>query len=175
MNFFHMNGLDDIIDYKLRILFIGFNPGLRSAETGHHYAGKSNGFWKLLHESGLTPYRFQPEEDRKLLELGFGSTNIVERPTRGIAEIKADEYREGTRRLMDMLFEYKPRIACYVGIGVYKKLTGMGKVIHGLQPKSVVPGVSDYVCPSPSGLNRMPYNEQLQHFKRLKQVLERYT
>jgi TDG/mug DNA glycosylase family protein len=35
------------------MLFVGINPSLRSAQTGHHFAGHSNRSWKLLHESKL--------------------------------------------------------------------------------------------------------------------------
>ena len=37
----------------LRVLFVGINPGVRSAITGHHFAGYSNRFWKLLWEAQL--------------------------------------------------------------------------------------------------------------------------
>jgi mismatch-specific thymine-DNA glycosylase len=47
--------LRDRIRPGLQILFVGINPGVRSATTGHHFAGFSNRFWKLLFESGLVP------------------------------------------------------------------------------------------------------------------------
>jgi len=143
-----MNGLPDIVDYNLKILFIGYNPGLRSAELGHHYAGTSNNFWKLLFDSGLTPHRFKPEDDIKLLKLGYGSINIVGRPTKSASEIKASEYREGSVILKNTLIKFKPRIACYLGIGVYKVFTGKKNVMCGLQQESAVEGVTDYVCSS---------------------------
>ena len=37
------------------VLFVGINPGVRSSLTGHHFAGYSNRFWKLLFESRLVP------------------------------------------------------------------------------------------------------------------------
>ena len=80
-----MNQVPDIIVPNLNILFIGYNPVARSAETGHHFAGYSNKFWKLLAAAGLTPYQFKPEEDKKLLSLGLGITNIVARPSRAAA------------------------------------------------------------------------------------------
>ncbi len=49
--------LRDRIAPDLRVLFVGINPGVRSATTGHHFAGYSNRFWKLLWESGLVPER----------------------------------------------------------------------------------------------------------------------
>lgn len=165
-----MNYLPDILDYNLKIVFIGFNPGLRSAETGHHYAGKSNSFWKLLHQSGITPVRLEPEEDARLPEFGYGSTNIVKRPTRSAAELTPSEFREGAAALKKLLLLYKPRIACYVGIGVYRAFSGQKDISCGVQEQSVVENITDYVCSSPSGLNRLPYDRQLECFKGLQRL-----
>ncbi|MGL5514568.1 MAG: mismatch-specific DNA-glycosylase, partial [Sporomusa sp.] len=96
-----MDHVPDIIALNLRILFIGFNPGLRSAETGHHFAGHSNKFWKLLAAAGLTPYQFKPDEDGKLLALGLGITNIVARPSRAASEITREEYLAGREVLQN--------------------------------------------------------------------------
>src|ERR1043166_7122733 len=49
--------LVDRVAPDVRVLFVGINPGVRSAMTGHHFAGYSNRFWKLLFESGLVPER----------------------------------------------------------------------------------------------------------------------
>ena len=39
----------------LRVLFVGINPGLYSAATGHHFARPGNRFWPALHAAGFTP------------------------------------------------------------------------------------------------------------------------
>lgn len=174
--------LPDIIEYGLKILFIGYNPGILSASTRHHYAHRSNRFWKLLSESGLTPYRFEAVEDRKLLELGFGSTNIVDRSTKAANEIEPRELKEGSNNLYELISEIKPRIACYVGIGVYRAFAsnildvpaGKMEINTGIQSKSIVKGTIDFVCSSPSGLNTIPYPEQLHCFKELKILIDRF-
>jgi TDG/mug DNA glycosylase family protein len=114
-----------------------------------------------------------PEEDRRLLEFGYGSTNIVDRPTKSASEIEADEYREGAEKLERLLLEYSPRIACYMGIGVYRRFSGKKEIGTGLQQINKVEGVADYVCSSPSGLNRIPYSEQLECFINLGRLKER--
>ncbi len=76
--------LHDIVRPGLRALFVGINPGLRSAAIGHHFAGYSNRFWRLLHESGLVPEPIGCEDDGRLPEWGFGVTNLIPRPTSGI-------------------------------------------------------------------------------------------
>lgn len=162
-----MQEVRDIIRPRLTVLFVGFNPGIRSAETGHHFAGHSNRFWKLLHAAGLTPRQLRPEEDEALLSLGLGITNIVSRPTKAAAEITREEYRLGRLALIDKLAFYRPRIACYAGIGVYREFAVLKDVACGLQHGKVVPGVTDFVVPNPSGLNRMSFNDQLRHYKEL--------
>lgn len=163
-----MQEVPDIIRPGLTILFIGFNPGARSAVTGHHFAGYSNRFWKLLQASGLTPRQFRPEEDGELPAFGCGITNIVPRPTRAAAEITREEYRQGRTVLLDKLVRYRPRIACYAGIGVYKEFSGGKDIACGRQPQAVAPGIIDFVVPSPSGLNRTPFAEQLRYYEELR-------
>ncbi len=168
--------LPDIISDNLNILFVGYNPGTLSAATGHHYANKSNRFWKLLYESGLTPYKLDPEEDMRLLDFGYGSTNIVSRTTKSAKDITSSEFREGSAVLKDLILRITPKIVCFVGIGVYKAFASYIlkipestiKVQTGIQEKSLIDKITDYVCSNPSGLNVIPYNEQLECFKNLK-------
>ncbi len=167
-----MQEVPDIIDYKLKILFIGFNPGRRSAETGHHFAGHSNKFWKLLSSSGLTPHQFKPGEDGQLLTLGYGITNIVARPSRAAAEITKEEYQTGREILKDKLRRYLPQIACFAGVGVYCEFIGRPGIKCGLQPVGAVAGVTDFVVPSPSGLTRILFQDQLAYYRELVQLME---
>ncbi|MBP2649885.1 MAG: mug [Firmicutes bacterium] len=166
-----MQEVGDIIAPDLKILFIGFNPGERSAQTGHHFAGHSNRFWKLLFTSGLTPRQLKPEEDRLLLDFGYGITNIVARPSKAAAEITKDEYRQGRLILSAKLSRYQPNIACYAGIGVYKEFCGLNKVACGLQQAAAVPGITDFVLPSPSGLNRTLFDDQLFFYQQLHKMI----
>ncbi|QRW04072.1 major facilitator superfamily transporter [Ceratobasidium sp. AG-Ba] len=59
----HLNFVQDCIGYGLDILFCGINPGQKSAGSGHHFAGPTNGFWKCLHQGGLTDRLILPSED----------------------------------------------------------------------------------------------------------------
>src|SRR5687768_17943372 len=80
--------LRDRIVPGVRVLFVGINPGVRSAQTGHHFAGFSNRFWKLLYDSRLVPTPITFEDDDRLPEFGFGITNIVARPTPGMNDLR---------------------------------------------------------------------------------------
>src|SRR3954467_15723600 len=91
--------LTDRIRRELQVLFVGINPGVRSAITGHHFAGYSNRFWKLLWESGLVSEKIGFLDDRRLPEWGFGITNLIARPSPGIDDLGPAEYVEGWRTL----------------------------------------------------------------------------
>jgi TDG/mug DNA glycosylase family protein len=88
------------------VLFVGINPGVRSALTGHHFAGFSNRFWKLLFRSRLAPEQVTYLDDDRLPDWGYGVTNIVPRPTRGIDELRPDEYAAGRTRLRAKVRQY---------------------------------------------------------------------
>ncbi len=167
-----MNGLPDYLGKKMKILFIGYNPGLRSAELGHHYAGRSNSFFPFLYKSGLISKPLTYKDDALLLpDYGYGLTNLVSRPSLGIKDLTREDYREGAKVLREKLSLYQPRIAAYVGIGIYKNFSARQQIKPGVQKDSIVEGVSDFVLPSTSGLNRMPYNEKMAWFIKLKNFL----
>src|ERR1700724_3984156 len=71
----------DVIAPDLRVLFCGINPGLYTAAVGHHFARPGNRFWPALHAAGFTDRLLLPFEERELLDLGLGITNIVARAT----------------------------------------------------------------------------------------------
>lgn len=163
--------LPDIIRPGMKVIFIGYNPSLRSAEMGHHYAGRGNKFWEVLFQSGLTPLKLNYLEDQDLRKYGFGSANIIDRPTKAADELTVDEYREGRVRLSEKLERYRPEIACYVGIGVYKAFARKNKAAWGLQTDQTVAGIIDFVAPSTSGLNRMPLADQVKIYRELTKLL----
>ena len=41
--------LPPIVAPDLKVLFVGINPGLRSAEVGHNFARPGTRFWGALH------------------------------------------------------------------------------------------------------------------------------
>src|SRR3954470_17890585 len=114
--------LRDRIQPGVRVLFVGINPGVRSALTGHHFAGFSNRFWKLLFESGLVPERITYEHDDRLPEWGYGITNLIARPTPGINDLRPAEYVEGWTHLERKVRRYRPEILALVGVTVYRAI-----------------------------------------------------
>ncbi|PLT30602.1 mismatch-specific DNA-glycosylase [Peribacillus deserti] len=168
--------MDIILDHikeGLKILFVGFNPSIRSGETGHHYANPNNRFWKILHKSGLTNRIYSTFEDYTLLEIGYGFTNIVSRPTKAADEITKEEYRAGREELISKIKHYKPKFVCFVGKGVYQEYSKRKEVSWGFQELSMVPGVTDFVAPSSSGLVRMKIEEIVRIYSEIAAAVEK--
>lgn len=166
-----MEPIPDHLKINLKILFVGFNPSIRSSETGWHYANPNNRFWKILHEAGLTPRKFLPEENSKLLDLGFGLTNIVARPTKEAAEISTEEYKRGAEKLKKKIRRYQPDAVCFVGKGVYQQYSRKRVIPWGEQTEPVIQGIAEYVAPSSSGLVRMKLDEIVEIYRGLHKYL----
>src|SRR4051794_41497578 len=101
--------LGPILAPALRVLFVGINPSLRSAEVGHHFARPGNRFWPTLYAAGFTPRLLRPDEDAELPAHGIGVTNIAARPTRAAAELSDEELRAGAAELEAGVPAPKPR------------------------------------------------------------------
>ncbi|WP_404351022.1 mismatch-specific DNA-glycosylase [Sutcliffiella horikoshii] len=162
-----MQSIYDHIDHDLHILFVGYNPSIRSGETGHHYANPTNRFWSILFESGITPRKYAPTEDFKLVELQYGLTNIVSRPSVGAADITKEEYQKGRVELKEKIEYFQPKIVCFVGKGVYQEYSGVRQVEWGKQDEKLVEGTIDFVAPSSSGLVRMKKEEIVDIYRNL--------
>jgi TDG/mug DNA glycosylase family protein len=167
--------LRDRIRPGVRVLFVGINPGIRSSLTGHHFAGFSNRFWKLLYDARLVPEPIGFADDDRLPEWGFGITNIVPRPTAGIDTLRPDEYVEGRLRLRRKIYRHRPEIVAAVGLTVFRALfpDRRGPVALGVQPERIGPAAL-FVLPNPSGRNaNFSYAEMLAAYRGLARFLAR--
>ena len=148
---------------------------MRSALTGHHFAGFSNRFWKLLHQSGLVPEPVTYWDDDRLPDWGYGITNVVARASPGIDELKPEEYAAGRLRLRAKVRRYYPDIVAFVGITVYRAMfpEHRGAVGIGLQEERLGEAVV-FVLPNPSGRNaNYSYDEMLRAYRTLARHLKR--
>jgi TDG/mug DNA glycosylase family protein len=162
----------------VRVLLVGINPGMRSAATGHHFAGYSNRFWKLLHESGLVPEPIRADDDGRLPEWGFGVTNLVGRATPGIDTLRPEEFAAGTTALRRKVRRWKPEVVVFVGVTVYRAIyprRGRQEGIPfsvGLQEERLE-NARVFVLPNPSGRNaNFTYAEMLDAFRALAAFLQ---
>jgi TDG/mug DNA glycosylase family protein len=164
--------LRDRIRPGVRVLFVGINPGIRSALTGHHFAGFSNRFWKLLYESRLVPEPISYADDDRLPEWGYGITNIVARPTPGIDTLEPHEYVEGRVRLRRKILRHRPRVVALIGVTVFRAMfpAYKGPVPLGPRPDRIGDSAV-FVLPNPSGRNaNYSYAEMLRAFRKLERL-----
>jgi double-stranded uracil-DNA glycosylase len=132
---------------------VGINPSLESARVGHHFASPRNPFWRLLHAAGLVPQPLRAVDDRGMLELGFGLTNVCPRPTRSAAELSRREYERGVRELARKVQELRPAVVALVGVTLARiVLPESGEAGPGARSLRLG-GARVFVLPNPSGRN----------------------
>ena len=168
--------LRDRIAPNLRVLFVGINPGVRSAITGHHFAGFSNRFWKLLWDAGLVPEPITYVDDRRLPEWGYGITNLIARPSPGIEDLRPAEYVEGWKILSRKIARYHPKVVALVGVTLYRAILPLvdatakrqTPIACGAQSLTIH-GARIFVVPNPSGRNaNFSYAEMVDAYKTLR-------
>ena len=142
----------DVIAADLSVLFCGINPGLYSAWCGHHFGRPGNRFWPALFAGGFTPRLFHPSEERELLPLGLGVTNVVARPSATADELSRAELVAGGRALTRRVEEFRPRWLAVLGITSYRAAFAEPKAAIGPQ-SLLIGGTAVWVLPNPSGLN----------------------
>ncbi|WP_020663852.1 G/U mismatch-specific DNA glycosylase [Amycolatopsis benzoatilytica] len=144
--------IPDVLAPGLDVVFCGINPGLYSGAVGFHFARPGNRFWPALQASGFTPRLLRPEEQRQLLDLGLGITNVVARTTARADELTDDELREGGEILARKVEKYRPRWLAVVGITAYRVAFGERHAEVGPQNRTI--GTTKvWLLPNPSGLN----------------------
>lgn len=142
----------DVIAPGLCVLFCGINPGLYSGATGHHFARPGNRFWPTLYQAGFTPRLLDPSEERELLTLGYGITNLVSRATATADELSLNELLAGQRRLKAKVKRFQPQVLAVLGISAYRTAFARKVVVLGEQSERLV-NATVWVLPNPSGLN----------------------
>jgi TDG/mug DNA glycosylase family protein len=145
-------GLPDLLAANLSVVFCGLNPGATAAAAGHHFVGRSNRFWRVLHLAGFTPTQIDPMHDASLLSFGCGLTTVVARPTAGADEIANDEYVAGGRALRRKIERYAPRSVAFLGKAAFAAIAKQRDVSWGRQ-SATFGGTAIWVLPNPSGRN----------------------
>jgi TDG/mug DNA glycosylase family protein len=163
----------DLIAPGLKVLFCGINPSVYSAVVGCHFARPGNRFWPALRASGFTDRLLAPQEQRELLALGCGITNVVDRATVSADVLTAEELTEGGKRLEAKVRRYGPRFLAVLGIGAWRTAFGHPRASLGPQPETLG-GARVWVLPNPSGLNAHYQPEALALlFRELRMAVER--
>jgi TDG/mug DNA glycosylase family protein len=161
--------LPDYLRPGLRVVFVGFNPGERSAQVGHYYAGHGNQFWPLVFQSGLVPEQLGPEDDHRILEFGYGLTDVVKRWSKSANELKPADFKLGVPRLRERLLQVAPRVVAFNGKMAYSRFRASSAKHNRLGWQRETIGHSRvFVLPSTSGRNgSLTRGEKLAYFRRL--------
>ncbi|MGB7844679.1 MAG: mismatch-specific DNA-glycosylase [Candidatus Acidiferrum sp.] len=168
-----MKTLPDYLRKGMKLVIVGCNPSESSVRAGHYYAGRSNLFWPTLFESGVVPEPFDYPDDRRIIEFGIGLTDLVKRPTKGIEELRREDFAEGRIVLSQKLEEFGPRVVAFNGKMTYEQFS-QRKCNYGPQ-KELLYGAQVYVLPSTSGQNAIGKADRVKHFRKLARLVERAT
>jgi double-stranded uracil-DNA glycosylase len=145
-----IDALPDSMQSGLTLVFVGTAAGHRSAAVGHYYAHPGNRFWPTLHETGLTPRRYDPHEFPRLLELGIGFTDVAKRASGMDHEIPETAFEP--LALRTRLRTHRPHLVAFTSKRAASLWFGRPTkhITIGLQP-TVEGEPSIFVLPSPSG------------------------
>lgn len=165
--------LTDHINKDLTVLFCGINPGLKSALDGHHFSGRSNRFWKVLHQAGFTPEQIEPENDATILNFGYGLTTAVARATVRADELSKEEFNDSIEIFKSKIKQFHPKYIAFLGKAAYVAFSGKKKILWGKQSEDFC-GAKVWVLPNPSGLNRgFPIEDLVSHYSELCQTISK--
>lgn len=137
--------MQDILGPGLRVVIAGTIAARHRAEREHYYAGAGNQFWTLLHATGLTPRRLEPEEDHLLPRFGIGLTDLVYAD--GVPELAGLVSTIGAVRPDALAFVSKTAASSYASAAGERQPRGYGALSW------TVAGVPAFVLPGPSGAN----------------------
>jgi len=152
--------LPDLITEQLAVVFCGINPGMTAAATGHHFASRSNRFWRVIHRAGFTPEEIAPENGHTILRYRCGLTTVVERPTARADQLTEQEFIAAGAHFERKIARYAPRYVAFLGKAAYSALSGRRDIAWGAQP-ATLGGAAVWVLPNPSGRNRAFSLDQL--------------
>ncbi|MGQ0846148.1 MAG: mismatch-specific DNA-glycosylase [Sporichthyaceae bacterium] len=150
--------LPDLLGEKTRLLFVGINPGLRTAAVQAHFARRGNRFYPALYAAGITDRPidahdgYRPEDLAHLKERGIGITNVVRVATARAEELTPAELLEGGRDLERRVRRIGPEVVAVLGVTAYRAAFGQPKAAVGRQTDTLG-GARLWIAPNPSGLN----------------------
>lgn len=164
--------LADILAPGLRVVIVGTIAAWHRADHEHYYAGPGNQFWRLLHESGLTPIRLRAEDDHDVLRYGIGLTDLVRTAPSPPGVPPRFDVAGFTRALAPV----RPATVAFVSktaASSYARAAGERAPKHYGELSWPVVGRPAFVLPGPSGANNgMPLPLRLALWRDLTDFLQ---
>jgi TDG/mug DNA glycosylase family protein len=150
--------LPDLLGPRVRLLFVGINPGLWTVAVQAHFGRRGNRFYPALHRAGITDSvidasaGFRPEDVAQLRDRGIGITNLVPGATARADEIPRAELAAGVGPLTAKVAALRPAVVAVLGVTAYRTAFARPRATAGRQPGDLA-GAQLWVAPNPSGLN----------------------
>jgi TDG/mug DNA glycosylase family protein len=140
--------VEDVLEPGLAVVFCGTALGAESARRRAYYAGPGNRFWPTLFAVGLTPWRLEPEEYRRVPDFGIGLTDLCKTESGSDAEIGLGGFDPAGLRTKVEAFA--PAWLAFTSKHAAKNAIGVKAVDYGVQEEGFG-GAAAFVLPSPSG------------------------
>jgi len=153
--------LSDLLQHSLRIVLCGTAAGTTSAAERAYYAHRQNKFWKILHETKLTPDLLRPQQYRDLLQHGIGLTDLVKAGV-GMDRATLPKLTAADRaRLSGAIAIYRPRFLAFTSKTAGHKFFD-GKREYGEQPEPIG-DTRVWILPSTSGAANGSWQPEIWH------------
>ena len=154
--------LNDVLQDSLRVVLCGMAAGTASAKAGAYYAHRQNKFWKILHETGLTPSLLEPHQYHDLLQHRIGLTDLVKTHSGMDHELPLSELRLGARsRLSRSVSVFRPNFLAFTSKAAGQGFLG-GKRDYGEQIERIAE-TRIWILPSTSGAANGSWRPEIWH------------
>ena len=154
--------LQDVLQDGLKVVLCGTAVGTASAIAGAYYAHKQNKFWRILHETGLTPELLRPHQYRDLLRHRIGLTDFVKTHSGMDHQIPISELAEMSRaRLGATIARFRPQFLAFTSKNAGQRFLG-GKRDYGEQPERIA-DTRIWILPSTSGAANGSWRPEVWH------------
>jgi TDG/mug DNA glycosylase family protein len=153
--------LSDLLQPSLRIVLCGTAAGTTSAAERAYYAHRQNKFWKILHETRLTPEPLRPHQYRSLLQHGIGLTDLVKADA-GMDRATLPKLTAADRtRLNNAIATFRPQFLAFTSKTAGQKFFD-GKRDYGEQLE-LIGDTRVWILPSTSGAANGSWRPEIWH------------
>jgi TDG/mug DNA glycosylase family protein len=153
--------LSDLLQHSLRVVLCGTAAGTTSAAERAYYAHPQNKFWKILHETKLTPEQLRPRQYRSLLQHGIGLTDLV-KVAAGMDRATLPRLSAADRaRLNRAITTFRPQFLAFTSKTAGQKFFG-GTRDYGEQ-RELLGDTRVWILPSTSGAANGSWRPEVWH------------
>jgi double-stranded uracil-DNA glycosylase len=153
--------LHDVLAPQLQLVLCGTAASTVSARASAYYANPQNKFWRILHETGLTPMQLQPHQFRDLLRVRIGLTDLVKTHSGMDHQVRSGFGEDARARLRASILKYAPKFLAFTSKAAGQNFLG-GKRDHGEQSEMLA-ATRIWILPSTSGAANGSWRPEIWH------------